>query len=114
MGKKLAKWPGNAHPWDEWLNGKIWLLTQGKDFQGKPTTLRDLAYHHAHRCGFAVRVTLVENDKIILEARHDQPSRRTFDRTEYDRRRHRESYTPKPKPKPKPKHKPYDYRDYWP
>lgn len=49
--------PQHSHryPWDAWLNGKVWLLTEGEDYSNEQT-LRSAAQQAAARRGLKVRV----------------------------------------------------------
>ena len=63
------------HPWDEWLNGKLWALEFGVDF-GDPEdqkdeaiqTFRTMAWHAAKRRGLKIR-TWTEGDELMMVAR---------------------------------------------
>lgn len=44
-----------AYPWDEWLNGQPWQLTEGEDY-GYEQTLRSAAQRAAKTRGMRVRV----------------------------------------------------------
>ena len=43
------------YPWDEWMDGRIYEIKQGVDFDGKPAPFRAYLYQHAIRNGMKVR-----------------------------------------------------------
>lgn len=44
----------DGYPWDEWLNGSLWRLVAGADFQGDVTVFRRKAYAAAKARDMAV------------------------------------------------------------
>jgi hypothetical protein len=42
------------YPWDEWLNGKIWLLTEGVDFSISITSMQSSVTNAARNRGLKV------------------------------------------------------------
>lgn len=40
------------YPWKDWLNGEVWLLECGKDFQIPLESMRHLVHATARRKGF--------------------------------------------------------------
>lgn len=39
--------PKPKYPWDEWLNGEVWQLALGQDFDTSPCSMRFVAYKTA-------------------------------------------------------------------
>jgi hypothetical protein len=63
------------YPWDEWLDGRVWALTVGEDFNAKVNTLKANAQLQAKKRGGRIRTRLLEDgDKqtLVIEFR---PSR---------------------------------------
>ncbi len=62
MAKKLTEYEfGKAkfkYPWDQWLDGKIWRLEHGTDFQGEVESMRVNIYTAAKRIGIKVRTSV--------------------------------------------------------
>jgi len=49
------------YPWDQWMNGQIWRLTQGVDFHCGPEAFRTNAYQRAARSQTVCRASVVGN-----------------------------------------------------
>jgi len=67
MGKTLKKYNWDApsvltrtekatYPWDEWLNGDIWKLTQGEDFHPHPLMMERIVRTRATGRGAKIRM----------------------------------------------------------
>ena len=56
------------YPWDEWLDGGIWLLKPGEDFSCQPANFRSLAFTQARARNLSLR-TLTTADGFVLQAR---------------------------------------------
>lgn len=52
--------------WSEWMNGKIWQLEQGADYENKDS-MRSAAYQAARRRGVKVRIKIFP-DHAVLQA----------------------------------------------
>lgn len=61
-GGRVAK-----YPWDEWLDGSVWRLIGGWDFQPSAGNFRRVVYAAAKRRGLEVRTTVQDGD-VILQA----------------------------------------------
>ena len=44
------------YPWEEWSNGEVWKVEEGKDFVVPKASFVQAAYQYARRCGRKVRV----------------------------------------------------------
>lgn len=59
MPKTLDKFPaagGQArYPWDEWLNGQVWELRQGEDYNAKSATFLQNARSQGDKRGGRIR-----------------------------------------------------------
>lgn len=55
----------NSYDWSRWMNGKLWRLTQGKDFYSPVSSMRALLYQRARRAG--VKVTTSVPDVRTIE-----------------------------------------------
>lgn len=56
------------YPWDEWLNGKPWLLTKDEDFSVEPESFRTTASAAGRRKGFHMRIHKVSETQLIIQA----------------------------------------------
>ena len=76
VGKPLMSWGptsnGSQYPFDDWLNGEVWILTRGEDFKVRPTsfsgTIRSAAQRRNGRCH-----TKVMDEKRIQVQGYDFP-----------------------------------------
>ena len=71
MARTLEKFPqvrGAArYPWDEWLDGRVWELVPGEDFQAKVTTLKANAQIQAKKRSGRVRTRQIRSgDRQML------------------------------------------------
>lgn len=55
------------HNWDLWLDGQIWRLTKGEDFDSKPSSLRASAAKQADNRNKDLRFN-VDGDTVVLQA----------------------------------------------
>ena len=67
MARTLEQFPSptsgrRRYPWDQWMDGQIWLLVPDEDFTAKPTTIRTMATQQAIRRGGRVRCRVVHED----------------------------------------------------
>lgn len=65
MARRLEGFPaatGARYPWDEWLDGSVWELIRGSDFQSKTPTFRANAQLQAKKRGGRARTKKVEVD----------------------------------------------------
>jgi len=53
-------------PWDKWLDGRIWQLTEGEDFKVQKVTLRQMAAIRARQKGGKIR-TNIRGHTIVLQ-----------------------------------------------
>lgn len=63
MARKLEAFPsatGARYPWDEWLDGSVWELVRGDDFNAKTATFRANAQIQAKRRGGRARSKAVD------------------------------------------------------
>ncbi len=56
----------SKYPWDEWCDGKIRRVVQGKDFESKPTTFRSALHNQASRREMKVRAH-VEEKAVVFQ-----------------------------------------------
>lgn len=46
----------NKYPWEQWLNGSMWLLLEGEDYpDGQMTSFRNYLYDYCYRHGIVVK-----------------------------------------------------------
>jgi len=63
------------YPWDDWLDGRIWLLAgEGADFDGTAKSMEGVIRATAYQKGVKVRVRTTEDGKVVLQ-RHDAGGR---------------------------------------
>lgn len=48
------------YPWREWVDGSVWTVREGEDYDVGSDVMRGYIYAHGRRAGKAVRVCLVE------------------------------------------------------
>ena len=72
MAKKVSAWPKNIsntrYPWDQWLDGNIWALTKGDDFEQDSEHFRAHVYIAARNRGKKARTTRA-GDVLHIQAR---------------------------------------------
>jgi hypothetical protein len=54
-----------TYDWEKLLDGKIYQLEQGKDFQCKPATIITMARNQAKKAGKGLKAVKVENGVVI-------------------------------------------------
>jgi hypothetical protein len=57
------------HDWPQLLNGDIWQLRRGEDFNGKAKTFVQNARSQAKRRGATIRTRLVDEETVVLQFR---------------------------------------------
>jgi hypothetical protein len=73
MAEKLETWQfkktgrGERYPWDQWLDGSIWVLTKGEDFDCTITAIRSGAFAAAARRRIKVRTSNPDDQTLILQ-----------------------------------------------
>lgn len=62
MAHEIDRLPGAGgrrkfrdYDWDKWMNGKIWTLEKGRDFDVKVTAMRAYVYRAARERGLTVK-----------------------------------------------------------
>jgi hypothetical protein len=86
MARKVDEFPDAPsqarYPWDEWLDGDVWELIAGEDFNGKPESLRSVADVQARKRGGRIQARLIRSretgqpDRIYLRFVRDKGSMR--------------------------------------
>jgi hypothetical protein len=51
----------SLYPWDQWLDGQVWELVAGEDFNAKPQTIRQNAAAQATKRSGRVKTRLLED-----------------------------------------------------
>ena len=68
MARKLDVFPSLSseprYPWDEWLDGSVWELEKGRDFNSKVPTFRANAQTQARKRGRSVRTRLLDDGHV--------------------------------------------------
>lgn len=58
-----------VYPWDEWLDGGIYKLVQGEDFDCKLNSIRQGAFQAARTRRMAIHTSVVDDGKaLVLQA----------------------------------------------
>lgn len=57
----------NKYDWPTWLNGQIYVLTQGEDFDVQPANFVSSAKSYAERHGIEILVS-IEDGAVYLKA----------------------------------------------
>jgi hypothetical protein len=76
----------SKYPWDEWLDGSVWELAPGDDFQGKPATFRSVAIGQAKKRGGKVKTRLIrskdpeQRDKLYIRFERDDGQQQGYGR----------------------------------
>lgn len=60
-------WRWQKYDWESWLDGQIWKLTPGEDFEARADTFRYAAYNYAKRNGIEIRTRIV-NGHVYIQA----------------------------------------------
>lgn len=72
MAEKLNDFPRNnsgrpnIYPWDEWLDGSIWFIKKGEDYDSLTSTMRQGIFNMSYRRGGRSR-TMVDGDTITFQ-----------------------------------------------
>lgn len=56
-----------SYPWEEWLDGSVWEIIQGEDFDSKISSFVVTIRQAAKRHGLKVTLT-TQDDRIFLQA----------------------------------------------
>ena len=72
MAEVLDKWPGGGrgnqkYPFDEWLDGRIWKLVRGTDFENKPSAIRSAAQSFARTRQWKLATSIPDENTLILQ-----------------------------------------------
>ena len=82
MARRVKAFPepvrASKYPWADWLDGEIWELKSGEDFDGKPTNFRSVALAQARNRGGKVKTHLRKLDdgsaRMYLQFYRDEGS----------------------------------------
>lgn len=55
------------YPWHEWMDGRIWKLCRGVDFECDPKSMRTQISVYARRKGLRTRASIAQ-DNIVFQA----------------------------------------------
>jgi hypothetical protein len=70
MAKTATRWQGRGstkYPWDEWLDGRMWILEPGVDFDGNVHNMRNAAYFVAKYRNLRVRVATPADGTVHVQ-----------------------------------------------
>lgn len=75
MAERVDKMPprmgGSKYPWDEWLDGSVWELIRGKDFEPATGSFRSAVEHAAFTRRLKVQIR-VRGDRVYIQAGRDR------------------------------------------
>ena len=75
MAKALDHFPAlptQRYPWDQLMNGQVWQLTRGEDYDAKTLTVLANARAQAKRRGGTLRTRMLTdagNEQLVLQFR---------------------------------------------
>ena len=76
MPTKLDTFPAlpsqARHDWPQLLNGDVWKLRRGEDFNGKAKTFVQNARSQAKRRGCTVKTRLLDDETVVVQFRREQ------------------------------------------
>jgi hypothetical protein len=73
MPKTLENFPAlptQRYPWDELMNGQVWQLTRGEDYDAKTSTLVANARAQAKRRGGTLRTRILasaDREQLVIQ-----------------------------------------------
>lgn len=72
MARKLREFPAagirGTYPWDEWLDGSVWELVKGKDYDKADDAMKNIIKAKATpKSGLKVRTYVPEEGKIVFQ-----------------------------------------------
>lgn len=66
-----------SYPWDQWFDGRIYLLSPGEDFEpGQAVSMERVIRTSANRRRIRVSVRIQEDGTIVMQKREDNPDDR--------------------------------------
>ena len=76
MAKKRKEFPGGPtrgrYDWSTWLNGDVWELESGDDFEVDIASMRAIASRAAKQAGKKLRTRVIHNedgtDSLVIQA----------------------------------------------
>ncbi len=81
MPRKLKQFPEpkrrGKYPWDAWLDGSVWLLRRGEDYETSSASMRAIATSAAKTAGKRLRTQVTEDEDgtealVIQALNHSQ------------------------------------------
>ncbi len=73
-GGERTKGGGRKYPWDEWLDGSVWLLRKGEDYAATTLSFRATVSKTAKREGKKVRSRTIKDEQgegLAIQAYRD-------------------------------------------
>ena len=58
----------DLYPWDEWLDGSVWRIRRGEDFEVSIVAIRSAVHQAAARRGHKVETATEDEDTLVLRA----------------------------------------------
>lgn len=75
MAKVLKEYertpPGRPaiYPWDDWLDGRIWMIKQGEDFDSDINAMSEHIRRTAQRRGIVISVYMHDEETLVIKPR---------------------------------------------
>lgn len=79
MAQKLDAMPkrrgrATVHPWGEWSDGSVWVITQGEDFYGALESMRTQLYGRARDMDKTVELVIDKEKSTITFTMKPKPA----------------------------------------
>lgn len=59
----------SKHPWDTWLDGRVWKIKQGEDCTVETDKFTRSVYAAARNRGLKARIRVLNGDTLVIQAR---------------------------------------------
>jgi hypothetical protein len=73
MAEQLANFdfPKKKYPWEEWLDGNIWRIKKGEDYDIDTENMRIMICNKGRGVGKKIEST-IEDDSIVFQAKDNE------------------------------------------
>jgi hypothetical protein len=63
-----AKRSVSRYPWEEWCDGRTWVLVRGEDFSCQVKSMQNTVNVHAFRAAIQIRTRILDDDRLQIKA----------------------------------------------
>ena len=56
------------YPWEDWLDGGVWMLKPGEDFTIPAKSLRNMAFQAGYRRSVNITTRIAEDGTVYIQA----------------------------------------------